>query len=74
MYPNKEDMPQDTSISITPMLGWKWKISKYLMIDPFLGWKFYILETNNYKNINNYLNGGFQWGINLKIFLQNRND
>jgi hypothetical protein len=73
MY-NNEDILQDTTISITPILGWKWKALKFLMIDPFIGWKFYILETNNYEKFNNYLNGGFQWGINLKIYLPNKND
>lgn len=72
MYPDKEDMPQDTAISITPVLGWKWKILKYLMVEPFIGWKFYIMETNNYDKVKNYLNDGFQWGIKLKLFLQNK--
>jgi hypothetical protein len=69
IYPNKENESVDAALSITPILGWKWKISKYLMIDPFIGWQFDILLTNNYENFNKYLNTGFQWGINLKIVL-----
>ena len=67
-----DDVPQDTVISITPLLGWKWKALKFLMIEPFIGWKFYILETNNYEKVKNYSNNGLQWGINIKLFLQNR--
>jgi hypothetical protein len=67
MYPNEDDMSEDNAISITPVLGWKWNIFKHLMIEPFLGWKFYIRVTNNNKNIENYLNNGFQWGINFKL-------
>lgn len=74
MYPNEDGISGDTAISITPIVGWKWKALRYVMIDPFIGWKFYIIETNNYENIKNYLNSGFQWGINLKIFLPNKNN
>jgi hypothetical protein len=74
MYQNENNIPQDTAISITPILGWKWRALKYLMVEPFIGWKFYIMETNNYENIKKYLNGGLQWGINLKIFLPNKNN
>jgi hypothetical protein len=73
MYPGKDgDDKEDTAISIIPILGWKWKISKYLMIDPFIGWKFYIINSNNYEKVENYLNDGFQWGLNIKIYLQNK--
>jgi hypothetical protein len=72
MYPKEDDIPDDTVISIIPILGWKWKAIKYLMVEPFVGWKFYVNGTNNYKNVNNYLNNGFQWGINLKILLPNK--
>jgi hypothetical protein len=68
MYPSEDDIPDDTVISIIPLLGWKWKASKYLMIEPFIGWKFYVMETSNYENVNKYLNNGFQWGISFKIF------
>jgi hypothetical protein len=70
MYQN--DIPQDTVISIIPVLGWKWKALPYLMVEPFIGWKFYINKTDNYKNFDKYANGGFQWGLSLKLFLKNR--
>jgi len=65
------DTPQDTVISLTPVLGWKWKVLPYLMIEPLIGWKFFVLETNNYENIDRYLNRGFQWGLNFKLYIQN---
>jgi hypothetical protein len=69
MYIN--DMPQDTVISLTPVMGWKWRASPFLMIEPLLGWKFFVSKTNNYENMDRYLNGGFQWGLNFKVFVQN---
>jgi hypothetical protein len=69
MYSDNADIQDDTTISISPLLGWKWRALKSLMIEPFIGWKFYIFRTNNYENIMNYLNGDFQWGIKFKIFL-----
>jgi hypothetical protein len=70
MYTN--DIPQDKVISLTPKLGWKWKAYKFLMIEPFTGWRFFLVKTNNYKNVDRYLNEGFQWGINIKIFMPNK--
>jgi hypothetical protein len=72
IYPNRDNASVDAAISITPILGWKWKIFKYLMLDPFIGWNFNILITNNYENFNDYLNGGLQWGINFKIIVPNK--
>jgi len=71
MYPKEDDIPDDTAISIIPLLGWKWKAMRYLMIEPYVGWKFYIMETNNYDRTKDYLNTGFQWGINFKIYFNN---
>jgi hypothetical protein len=70
MYQN--DIPQDTVISIIPVLGWKWKALPYLMVEPFIGWKFYVNKTDNYKYLDKYANGGFQWGLSLKLFLKNK--
>jgi hypothetical protein len=70
IYPNRDDLSVDASLSMTLILGWKWKILKYLMIDPFIGWNYNILLTNNYENFNSYLNNGFQFGIKLKIFFE----
>jgi hypothetical protein len=66
-YPNDGDVSNDAALSITPILGWKWRISKYFMIEPLIGWNFNILITNNYEYFNKYLDNGFQFGINLKI-------
>ena len=68
MYTN--DIPQDIVISLTPLLGWKWKAFKFLMIEPFLGWKFFLVKTKNYEKVDRYLNEGFQWGLNFKLMLQ----
>jgi hypothetical protein len=72
MYPGSDNISNDTAISIVPILGWKWKAFKHLMIEPFVGWKSYLMLTNNYENNRNYLNEGFQWGINFKVFLPNK--
>jgi hypothetical protein len=69
MYPNNENIPQDTAISIIPAVGWKWRALNNLMVEPFVGWKSYLALSSNYGHIKNYLNDGFQWGINLKFFL-----
>jgi hypothetical protein len=76
IYPNytHDDGSIDATISITPILGWKWKILRYLMIDPFIKWNFNILLTDTNKNFDSYLDNGFQWGINLKILLPNKNN
>ena len=71
MYSN--DIPEDTAISLIPIIGWKWKILPFLMIEPFTGWNFFVMKTNNYENIDRYLNQGFQWGLNVKVFVQNKN-
>jgi hypothetical protein len=69
MYPSTNNISGDTTVSITPILGWKWKALHYLVIEPFIGWRSYLMMTNNYENVKKYLNEGFQWGINFKIFL-----
>lgn len=77
LYPNdtnKDDASVDAAVSITPILGWKWKILNYFMLDPFIGWSFNIPLTNNYENFDSYLNNGFQWGIKFKILLANKNN
>jgi hypothetical protein len=71
MYQN--DILDDTAIWLTPMMGWKWKVLPYLMIEPFIGWKFFVVKTSNYENVDKYLNGGFQWGINTKLLIKNIN-
>jgi hypothetical protein len=68
MYTN--GIPQDTAITLTPILGWKWRAFKFLMIEPFIGWKFFLVKTNNYEKVDRYLNEGFQWGLSFKFFLQ----
>ena len=64
-------MPNDIFSSLTPIIGWKWKILPYLMIDPFIGWNFLIYERNNYEKADKYFNNGFQWGIGCKLFIKN---
>jgi hypothetical protein len=73
-YQNKGNVSEDAAISITAIVGWKWRVFKYLMIDPFIGWQYNIKITENYEKFDNYLNDGFQWGINFKILLPNKNN
>ena len=58
----------DTLIHITPQLGWKFHISRFLMIDISAGHKFIIMNTRNYKQIKNYINAGFQFGFDFMIY------
>jgi hypothetical protein len=71
MYPSNKEIPQDIAISLMPMVGWKWKMTSFLMIEPFVGGRFYIMKTENYVNVDNYLNSGFQWGMNFRLFFNN---
>ena len=68
----QHNIPEDKGIWLSPVLGWKWKVLPYLMVEPFIGWKFYIDKTNNYDNVDRYLNSGFQWGIGFNLFMKNR--
>jgi len=54
MYIN--DTPQDTVISLTPLLGWK----------------FFLVKTENYDKVDRYLNKDFQWGLGFKLFMKNK--
>jgi len=70
-YFGKGDLPPDgdTLIHITPQLGWKFNLLPFLMIDVSAGYKFIILNSQNYNEINNYVNPGFRFGLNFLIFL-----
>jgi len=70
-YFGKGDLPpttKDTLIHITPQLGWKFNVLPFLMIDVSTGYKFIILNSQNYNEINNYVNPGFRFGLNFLIF------
>ena len=64
--PENED---DTIIFITPQAGWKFNVSKYLMIDASAGYKFIIDNTENYEKIKDYVNPGMRINLGIKIFL-----
>jgi len=64
------DIPNDKIYSLTPVLGWKWRALRFLIIEPFVGWKFYLVKTKNYDEVDKYLNEGFQWGLNFKLLFQ----
>jgi hypothetical protein len=61
---------QDTLIHITPQTGWKFKPVDFLMIDVSIGYKFFITKSQNYREIENYVNSGFRFGINILIFFK----
>ena len=63
-------MPTDFYASINPVIGWKWKIVPFLMVEPFIGWKFLMHGSNSYEDIEKYLNGGLQGGIGIKLFIK----
>ena len=58
---------QDTLIHITPQLGWKFHVIRFLMIDVSTGYKFIISDTENYKQIKDYINTGFRFGLGFNI-------
>ena len=64
---------EDTLIHITPQIGWKFHIVSFLMIDVSTGYKFIISDTENYREIRNYVNPGFRFGVSFSIFLFNKN-
>ena len=70
---------EDSLIHITPRIGWKFNAHRFLMIDVSAGYKFIISGSGNYDDIKNYVNSGFQFGINFLIFFnkikkQNRDE
>jgi hypothetical protein len=60
---------KDTLIHITPQVGWKFQIFNFLMIDLSSGYKFLIMDTQNYRDIKDYVNAGLNFGINIMILL-----
>jgi hypothetical protein len=63
------DPPEDTLIHLTPKLGWKVLVRPWLMLDISAGYKFIIAGSENYRNIRDYTDTGFQFGLGFKIFL-----
>jgi hypothetical protein len=57
----------DTLIHITPKIGWKFNIFNYFMIDISAGYKFLIASTQNYNEIEKYVNSGLCFGLSFKI-------
>jgi len=73
-YFGSGDLPpttQDTLINITPQIGWRLNLFNIFMIDVSTGYKFIIYNTQNYDDIKDYLNTGFQFGFGIKVFLKN---
>ena len=64
--PNAEDI----LISITPKIGWKFNISKYVMLDISAGYKFVIVDAYNYSGIKRYTYAGPQFGLGFKLFFK----
>jgi hypothetical protein len=60
----------DTLIHITPLLGWKFNLFKYLMLDMSTGYKFIITGSQNYSEIKDYVNPGFRFNFGFRIFLK----
>jgi len=64
---------QDTLIHITPEIGWKFNVLPFLTIDVSTGYKFVIYDTQNYKEIKDYINTGFQFGVGFRLFIHKMN-
>ena len=70
-YFGSGELPPDTEdklINLTPRIGWKFNALRFLMIDISAGYKFIIFGSDNYNDIKDYVNTGFQFGINFLIF------
>ena len=69
-YFGKGNLPpttQDILIHITPQLGWKFNVLRFLIIDVSVGYKYLIYETQNYEDIRDFVNSGFNFGLGFKI-------
>jgi len=66
----KPETSKDTLVHITPLLGWKFNVLKYLMIDVSTGYKFIIIRSQNYNEIEDYINSGFRFSLGFKIFFK----
>jgi hypothetical protein len=72
-YFGKGELPittKDTLIHLTPLLGWKFNVFKFLMIDVSTGYKFIITGSQNYSEIKDYINTGFRFNLGFKILLK----
>jgi hypothetical protein len=61
------DTPEDTLISIIPIVGWKWRVLKPLILDVSVGYKAVLQDAENYGSIKDYVNAGWQFGLGFKI-------
>jgi hypothetical protein len=72
-YFGKGDLPEtanDTLIHITPLLGWKFNVLKFLMIDVSTRYKFITNGPQNYSEIKDYINPGLRFNLGFLIFLK----
>ena len=60
---------QDTLIHLTPQLGWKISMFKFIIVDVSAGYKFIIDDTQNYMQIKDYVNPGLRFNFVLHILL-----
>jgi hypothetical protein len=60
----------DTLIHITPLLGWKFNVTNFLMIDISTGYKFIIIGLSDYKEIQDYVNPGFRFNLGFKLLFR----
>ena len=70
-YFGKGELPENTGdvlIHITPQLGWKFNVKRFLMIDASTGYKFFIFDEQNYSEIKKYVNPGLRFKLGVKIF------
>lgn len=71
-FGDSEKMPEkseDTIIFITPNIGYKWYLLKYIMLDFNIGYKIDIVSSNNYADIKKYIGLGFQFNAGFKLLL-----
>lgn len=60
---------KDTILNVTPNIGYKLFAFKYLLFDFNVGYKINVLSSNNYYNIQDYINLGIQFNIGTSILL-----
>ena len=62
------DTEADTLIHVTPQLGWKYNINRFVMLDLSAGYKLIFNYTDNYNDVKEYVNPGLRFKLGVKVF------
>ena len=68
LFYDKDYVPNDIILCVTPTIGWKQIYFKKFMTDINIGYRFIIDNTANYEDNEDLISSGIQMGFNVKIF------